>query len=198
MPTNILYLALSTLTHTLIHTFSILIFLALLTATYLIYTIRLISNLTGLTPLLSYLQNQLPTTLHQKAQQIAEERRELRRKYAAERSERLRERNLIGGKEREQMRDAVRRVAWKRGVGKLDYGIDLSEDEVCVQDPEELQEELARLEARADVGKRAGYRDEEAEAEAKAKARVVLRNGEVEAFPRFEDMETRGDWGKEK
>ncbi|KAB8296722.1 hypothetical protein EYC80_002142 [Monilinia laxa] len=211
MLTSLLYLSLSTLTHTLIHTSSILIFIALILVTYLLSNIRYLSNVSGLTTLLSYLWNQFPTILKRKVKIVAEERRELRHKYALERTERLRERNLVGGKEKEQMREAMRRVAWKRGVGKMDYGIDLSEDsktkpqdgeqseaekkkekeieewiedEVIIQDSNELQEELERLEMRADIGKRAGYWDEEA-------AKILLRNGEVEAFPKFEDMDTR-------
>ncbi|KAA8568928.1 hypothetical protein EYC84_007904 [Monilinia fructicola] len=218
MLTSLLYLSLSTLIHTLIHTFSILIFIALILVTYLLYTIRYLSNLTGLTTLLSYLWNQFPIILKRKVKSVAEERRELRHRYASERTERLRERNVVGGKEMEQMREAMRRVAWKRGVGKMEYGIDLSEDsktkprggeqseagknkereidewiedEVIIQDSNELREELERLEMRPDVGKKAGYWDEEEQARARDAARVLLRNGEVEAFPRFEDMDTR-------
>ncbi|KAI9640191.1 hypothetical protein NHQ30_011428 [Ciborinia camelliae] len=214
---KILYLPLETLAHTLIQAFAILLYLALIFVTYLIYTLRFLSNLTGLTSLLFYLWNRFPTILKKKVKDVAEERRELRRKYAEERTERLRERNVVGGKEKEQLREAMRRVAWKRGL-KMDYGIDLAEDardedsrskaksgdedieewiedEVFIQDPAELQEELEKLEMRADVGKKAGFWDEEEEQEKKAKAReaarILLRNGEVEEFPRFEDMDTR-------
>ncbi|ESZ94281.1 hypothetical protein SBOR_5349 [Sclerotinia borealis F-4128] len=213
MLTKILYLPLSTLTHTLIHLLAILLFIALIIVTYLLYTIRFLSNLTGLTSLLYYLGNQFPTILKKKVSIVYEERRELRRKYAEARTERLRERNEVGEKEKLQMREAMRRVAWKRGVGKMDYGTDMSEDvksksqgeaekdtdakieewiedEVLIQDPKELQEELEKLERRADIGKKAGYWDEE-QARAREAARILLRNGEVEEFPRFEDMDTR-------
>lgn len=221
MLTNLIYFPLSTLTHTIIHILSILIFIALLFVTYLLYTLRLLCNTTGLANLFFYLWNQFPAIFKKKVKVVAEERRELRRKYAEARTERLRERNLVGEKEKEKVREAMRRVAWKRGVGKMDYGIDLSEDhprdksekgrdsrtksgvknieewiedEVIIQDSKELQEELEKLEMRADVGKKAGYWDSEEQAkQAKAReaARILLRNGEVEAFPRFEDMDTR-------
>lgn len=65
------------------------------------------------------------------------------------------------------------------------------EDEVIIQSPIELQESLEKLENQADYGKRAGYWDEEEQMKAKQAAKILLRNGEVEAFPRFEDMDTR-------
>lgn len=221
MLSKILYLPLETLCHTLIQLLAILLYVALLIVTYLLYTIRLISNRTGLTSLLSYLFNRFPTIVKRKAVNIYEDRRELRRKYAEARTERLRERNKVGERESAQMREAMRRVAWKRGVGKMDYGTDLAEDavkdkargddpksksksksgdeeidewiedEVFIQNPRELQEELERLENRADYGKKAGYWDEEEQAKAKEAAKILLRNGEVEEFPRFEDMDTR-------
>ncbi|KAF7862582.1 hypothetical protein EAF04_007455 [Stromatinia cepivora] len=222
---KILYLPLETLTHALIQLVAILLFFALIVVTYLLYTIRFISNLTGLTFLLYYLWNRFPTILKRKAAIVYGERRELRRQNAEARTERLRERNEVGERERAQIREAMRRVVWKRGVGKMDYGIDLAEDakkyqshrgdsksksesgdkdksgdkdiegwiedEVFIQDSQELQEELEKLENRADHGKKAGYWDEEEQTKAKEAAKILLRNGEVEEFPRFEDMDTR-------
>ncbi|CAD6443815.1 d7237cab-a0b5-4ec1-93e1-c442393f2142 [Sclerotinia trifoliorum] len=224
MLSKILYLPLETLTHALIQLVAIILFLALIIVTYLLYTIRFISNLTGLTFILYYLWNRFPTIIKRKAAIVYEERRELRRQNAEARTERLRERNEVGEREKAQIRDAMRRVAWKRGVGKMDYGTDLAEDakkyksgaesklkdgdenstnpkrkeieewiedEVFIQNPQELQQELEKLENRADYGKKAGYWDEEEQMRAREAAKILLRNGEVEAFPRFEDMDTR-------
>ncbi|KAF7872022.1 uncharacterized protein EAF02_009127 [Botrytis sinoallii] len=198
----------SALIHALIQLSAVFFYLALLITTCFLYSIRY--------PLLRYPSNPIPIL-------------PLRRKYAEARTERLRERNEVGERERAQMREAVRRVAWKRGVGKMDYGIDLTEDEkrhlssskskpedkfsktskgkesgdgnqeiegwiedeVIIQSPIELQESLEKLENQADYGKRAGYWDEEEQMKAKEAAKILLRNGEVEEFPRFEDMDTR-------
>ncbi|TGO13119.1 hypothetical protein BTUL_0076g00190 [Botrytis tulipae] len=219
----------SALIHALIQLSAVFFYLALLITTYFLYSVRYLSSVTHLTQLLSYLYNQFPSIVKHKAGVIYEERRQLRRKYAEARTERLRERNEVGERERAQMREAVRRVAWKRGVGKMDYGIDLGEDEknyssssksrpedkfskkskgkesgdgnqeiegwiedeVIIQSPIELQESLEKLENQADYGKRAGYWDEEEQIKAKEAAKILLRNGEVEEFPRFEDMNTR-------
>ncbi|KAF5877204.1 uncharacterized protein Bfra_001568 [Botrytis fragariae] len=219
----------SALIHALIQLSAVFFYLALLITTYSLYSIRYLSSITHLTQLLSYLYNQFPSIVKHKAGIVYEERRQLRRKYAEARTERLRERNEVGERERAQMREAVRRVAWKRGVGKMDYGIDLAEDEknhssssnskpedkfskksegresrggnqeiegwiedeVIIQSPVELQESLEKLENQADYGKRAGYWDEAEQMKAKQAAKILLRNGEVEEFPRFEDMDTR-------
>ncbi|KAF7953444.1 uncharacterized protein EAE97_000843 [Botrytis byssoidea] len=219
----------SALIHALIQLSAVLFYLALLITTYFLCSVRYLSSITHLTQLLSYLYNQFPSIVKHKARVIYEERRQLRRKYAEARTERLRERNEVGERERAQMREAVRRVAWKRGVGKMDYGIDLAEDEknysssfkskpedkfsraskgkgsgdenreiegwiedeVIIQSPIELQESLEKLENQAGYGKRAGYWDEEEQIKAKEAAKILLRNGEVEEFPRFEDMNTR-------
>ncbi|TEY54944.1 hypothetical protein BOTCAL_0235g00160 [Botryotinia calthae] len=219
----------SALIHALIQLSAVFFYLALLITTYLLYSIRFLSSITHLTQLLSYLYNQFPSILKHKAGIIYEERRQLRRKYAEARTERLRERNEIGERERAQMREAVRRVAWKRGVGKMDYGIDLAEDEktysssskskpedkfsktskdmesgdgnpeiegwieddVIIQSPIELQESLEKLENQAEYGKKAGYWDEEEQMKARDAAKILWRNGEVEEFPKFEDMDTR-------
>ncbi|TGO35251.1 hypothetical protein BHYA_0165g00230 [Botrytis hyacinthi] len=219
----------SALIHALIQLSAVFFYLALLITTYFLYSVRYLSSITHLTQLLSYLYNQFPSIVKHKAGVIYEERRQLRRKYAEARTERLRERNEVGERERAQMREAVRRVAWKRGVGKMDYGIDLAEDEkthsssskskpddkfpkpskgkvsgdenqefegwiedeVIIQSPIELQESLEKLKNQADYGKMAGYWDEEEQMKAKEAAKILLRNGEVEEFPRFEDMDTR-------
>ncbi|APA11323.1 predicted protein [Sclerotinia sclerotiorum 1980 UF-70] len=219
MLSKIIYLPLETLAHTLIQLVAIILFLALIIVTYLIYTIRFISNLTGLAFILYYLWNRLTTIIKIKATIVYREQRELRRQNAEARTERLRERNEVGEREKAQIRDAMRRVAWKRGVGKMDYGTDLAEeakkfksrgesklksgeadmknieewieDELFIQSPQELQEELEKLENRADYGEKAGYLDEEEQTKAREAAKILLRNGEVEAFPRFEDMDTR-------
>ncbi|KAF7909379.1 uncharacterized protein EAF01_003097 [Botrytis porri] len=222
MLSSVLRSPFSALIHALIQLSAVSFYLALLITTYFLYSIRYLSSITHLTQLLSYLYNQFPSVIKHKAGIIYEERRQLRRKYAEARTERLRERNEVGERERAQMREAVRRVAWKRGVGKMDYGTDLNEDEkknpsssksksedresgdgnqviegwiedeVIIQSPIELQESLEKLESKADYGKRAGYRDEEQQMKAKEAAKILLRNGEVEAFPKFEDMDTRG------
>ncbi|KAK6594910.1 hypothetical protein H4I96_10641 [Botrytis cinerea] len=229
MLTRFLRSPFSALIHALIQLSAIFFYLALLMTTYLLYSIRFLSSITHLTQLLSYLYNQFPSILKHKAGIIYEERRQLRRKYTEARTERLRERNEVGERERAQMREAVRRVAWKRGVGKMDYGIDLAEDEknysssskskpedkfsktskgiksgegnpeiegwieddVIIQSPIELQESLEKLENQADYGKKAGYWDEEEQVKAREAAKILLRNEEIEEFPKFEDMDTR-------
>lgn len=62
---------------------------------------------------------------------------------------------------------------------------------MIIQSPIELQESLEKLENQADYGKKAGYWDEEEQMKAREAAKILLRNGEIEEFPKFEDMDTR-------
>jgi hypothetical protein len=172
---------------------SYLIYLALLLTTGLIWLIRFILQRTGIWALAESFWARLPVILKQKWDDRQYRRRERNKKLV---EDLLQDESLARGrKERAHIEEAMMKIGWKRSVGKMDFGIDMKEeerkrrggitgedgiwieDEVIPQDADLLQ----TLEDRADFGKKAGIRDQVQ----LNQRRTPRRNRDTEEFPMF-------------
>jgi hypothetical protein len=193
MTSNPFIFPIEKLTILIIRLVSYLVYLALLLTTGLIWLIRFILQRTGFWALAEALWARTPVILKRKWDDRQYKRRE-RNKRKTE--DILQDESLARGrKERAQIEEAMVKVGWKRSVGKMDFGIDMKEEEgrkragriweegVWIEDEVVPQDEdlLQTLEDRADFGKKAGIRDQIGLSQGK----TTRRNRDTEDFPEF-------------
>ncbi|KAM3066682.1 hypothetical protein ACMFMF_010188 [Clarireedia jacksonii] len=193
MPSQLFTSSIEKLLTFIIRGLSYIVFLALILVTGLIWLVRFILQRTGLWALGQSVWARTPQLLKKKWDERQYKRRERNKKKM---EDLLQDESLARGrKEKAQIKEAMVKVGWKRGVGKMDFGIDMKEDdgrrsalnkgeegiwvedEVVAQDADLLQ----TLENKADFGKIAGIRDQAG----RGQGRIPGQNRDTEEFPKF-------------